>query len=203
MSLRKRVLAVLLCAIGMMIAVPFVVLCIDAIHDRSYQPDRVYMVEDAQGDVIGHAHRAWAMTVVHFGLRQDGPVNSTNSDGMLIPSWASVSIPPPFTAVSSYGFGWPWRWLVTRSYLNHHGMLPQAQRSELGGVVALGLFCNIIFYIIVACGLMWLADKVRALRAARKLRRQLCPKCKYSLIGLTRSRCPECGNPIRTPRTAT
>lgn len=54
----------------------------------------------------------------------------------------------------------------------------------------LGLVMNTVFYATV---LMFMLGAIAHLRTRRRLRRNLCPACAYSLAGQAEPGCPECG----------
>lgn len=53
-----------------------------------------------------------------------------------------------------------------------------------------GFLINTVFYTLVACALAWLW---RQIKHARRMRRGLCPCCRYQLSYDFRTGCPECG----------
>ncbi len=75
------------------------------------------------------------------------------------------------------------------------GRLIGHSRTPMGGPIPTlpiwpGLILNTLFYAAI-----WFAlfTAVGALRTARRLRRGLCPLCRYDLRGLPQRACPECG----------
>ncbi|MCL4743391.1 MAG: hypothetical protein KJZ54_14440 [Phycisphaerales bacterium] len=109
--------------------------------------------------------------------------------------------------IDSSAVGWPlraFRWEETFGVVGN-AVLTDDESSEFGfrgmlgltqqvGVPALpiwpGLLLNTLFY-----GAIWFAlfTALAALRTARRLRRGLCPLCRYDLRGLPQRACPECG----------
>jgi hypothetical protein len=67
---------------------------------------------------------------------------------------------------------------------------------EIVGRAMLGALC--LLPVVLFIGLLWLVSQAsrefdHAHRRRALLRRNICPQCRYSLIGLPEPRCPECG----------
>lgn len=192
-----RWIALIATGIVLALAAPIVVAWLDRalVHHGGYMEDRAFLVHDSTGNVIGHGYAYWMHTTINIGRLQARAPRDTDRKPRGIPSWATVEIPPPFTAATTMASGWPAAWHVSTTYIDHDN-LAAGVKDGPSTKLWLSFGANVIFFVILLLVIGQGGEVARRVRGRLRTRRQRCPNCNYNLTSLRGSRCPECGHEI-------
>lgn len=194
MARKAKVLSVsLVLALASVLVLNAVAAWLDHITTGGGAPSRMVSVVSADGaTVIGHGFVQRSATSINIGRLQ--VVAPSPGRQITVPSWAEAVPPRGWTAVSSNGMGWPWRWLVQYGVVDHSTSPPV--RRDLGWRVLPWRLGSLVAIL----SLMWfaLSHVSRFLIHQRRIALGCCPRCSYSMAGLSASVCPECGERVRT-----